>query len=193
MPNRAAAYARSSTQPPHSPRPESDLRATDAEQLAAHAAGVDRGRLSVLGDVDDEFCDRYADLVAARARRIPLQHIDRCRPVRPVTFQVGPGVFIPRPETEALLEWASAQPLPPRPVIVDLCTGSGALAVALSRYWPDARVIAVDDSDDALRLRLPQRRGHGRRTGAGRHHRTRPAAGPRRPGRPAGRQPALYS
>ena len=59
-------------------------------------------------------------------------------------------MFIPRPETEALLEWAVAQPLPTRPVIVDLCTGSGALALALSQRWPDARVIAVDDSDDAL-------------------------------------------
>ena len=67
-----------------------------------------------------------------------------------MTVEVGPGVFIPRPETEALLEWASAQPLPPQPVIVDLCTGSAALALALSKFWPDARIIAVDDSDDAL-------------------------------------------
>jgi release factor glutamine methyltransferase len=59
-------------------------------------------------------------------------------------------VFIPRPETESLLEWAVAQELSPRPVIVDLCTGSGALALALVTRWPEARVIAVDDSDDAL-------------------------------------------
>jgi release factor glutamine methyltransferase len=59
-------------------------------------------------------------------------------------------VFIPRPETEGLLEWASAQPLPPGPVIVDLCTGSAALALALSKFWPDARIVAVDDSEDAL-------------------------------------------
>ena len=50
-----------------------------------------------------------------------------------MTVQVGPGVFIPRPETEGLLEWASAQPLPPHPMIVDLCTGSGALALALAK------------------------------------------------------------
>jgi release factor glutamine methyltransferase len=67
-----------------------------------------------------------------------------------VTVQVGPGVFIPRPETESLLEWAVGQPLSQRPVIVDLCTGSGALAVALSKCLPDARVIGVDDSEDAL-------------------------------------------
>ena len=65
-------------------------------------------------------------------------------------LQVGPGVFIPRPETEALLEWALAQPLPRQPVIVDLCTGSGALAVALAASVAGARVIAVDDDPAAL-------------------------------------------
>jgi release factor glutamine methyltransferase len=122
----------------------------DAEALAAYAAGTSRGRLSVLGDIDDDFCARYADLVAARARRIPLQHIVGSAPLGPVTVSVGPGVFIPRPETEGLLEWASAQPLPPQPVLVDLCTGTAALALALSKFWPDARIIAVDDSDAAL-------------------------------------------
>ncbi len=123
---------------------------SDAEELAAYAAGTSWGLLSVLGEIDDDFCGRYADLVAARARRIPLQHIVGSAPLGPVTVSVGPGVFIPRPETEGLLEWASAQPLPPRPVLVDLCTGSAALALALSKSWPDARIIAVDDSDEAL-------------------------------------------
>lgn len=123
---------------------------SDAQELAAFAAGTSRGRLAVLGEVDDEFCGRYADLIAARARRIPLQHIVGTAPLGPVTVAVGPGVFIPRPETEGLLEWASSQPLPPRPLLVDLCTGSAALALALSKFWPDARVIAVDDSDQAL-------------------------------------------
>ena len=56
--------------------------------------------LSVLDEVDDDFCRRYAELVAARARRIPLQHIVGSAPLGPVTVEVGPGVFIPRPETE---------------------------------------------------------------------------------------------
>lgn len=123
---------------------------SDAEELAAYAAGTSWGLLSVLGEVDDDFCGRYADLVAARARRIPLQHIVGSAALGPVTVAVGPGVFIPRPETEGLLEWASALPLLPRPVLVDLCTGSAALALALSKFWPDARIIAVDDSDEAL-------------------------------------------
>ena len=122
----------------------------DAEELAAYVAGTTRGRLAVLDDVDDEFCSRYTDLVAARSQRIPLQHIVGTAVLGPVTVHVGPGVFIPRPETEGLLEWASAQPLPPNPVIVDLCTGSAALALALSKFWPDARIVAVDDSRDAL-------------------------------------------
>ena len=122
----------------------------DAEALAAYAAGTSWGRLSVLGEVDDDFCGRYAELVSARVRRIPLQHILGSAALGPVTVSVGPGVFIPRPETEGLLEWASAQRLPPRPVLVDLCTGTGALALALSKLWPDARIIAIDDSDEAL-------------------------------------------
>jgi release factor glutamine methyltransferase len=68
-----------------------------------------------------------------------------------VTVTVGPGVFIPRPETESLLEWALAQQFSvTQPLIVDLCTGSGALAVALAHGLPGARIIAVDDSVDAL-------------------------------------------
>jgi release factor glutamine methyltransferase len=122
----------------------------DAEELAAYAAGTSRNRLSMFGAVDDGFCGRYADLIAARTRRIPLQHIVGTAALGPVTVQVGPGVFIPRPETEGLLEWASAQPLPPQPLVVDLCTGSAALALALAKFWPDARIIAVDDCDNAL-------------------------------------------
>ena len=130
----------------------------DAELLAAHAASTDRGRLA-LAEPGPEFCERYDELVARRAERVPLQHLTGTAAFGPVTVQVGPGVFIPRPETESLLEWAVAQPLSQRPVIVDLCTGSGALAVALSKHWPDARVIGVDDSEDAL--------GYARRNTAG--------------------------
>jgi release factor glutamine methyltransferase len=127
-----------------------DSARVDAELLAAHVAGIDRGRLTLLGPPDQRFLSRYDDLVAARARRVPLQHLTGTAAFGAVTVQVGPGVFIPRPETEALLEWALARPLAAGGVFVDLCTGSGALALALSQRWPDARVIAVDDSDDAL-------------------------------------------
>jgi release factor glutamine methyltransferase len=122
----------------------------DAEDLAAHAAGTSRWRLAMLDAVDDELLGRYRQLVAARSRRIPLQHLVGTAAFGPLTLDVGPGVFIPRPETESLLEWAVNQPLPSQPLIVDLCTGSGALALALARRWPAARVIAVDNSTPAL-------------------------------------------
>jgi release factor glutamine methyltransferase len=122
----------------------------DAEELAAHFAGTERGRLSLLGPPDDLFFDHYTAAVAARSRRVPLQHLTGIAAFGPLTLSVGPGVFIPRPETEAILEWAVAQTLPVKPVVVDVCTGSGALALALARHWPDARVIGLDDSDAAL-------------------------------------------
>jgi release factor glutamine methyltransferase len=121
----------------------------DAELLAAHAAGTERGRLA-FADPGPEFHDRYDGLVSQRAKRVPLQHLTGTAAFGPIAVHVGPGVFIPRPETESLLEWAVAQRLSPQPVIVDLCTGSGALALALSQNRPDARVVAVDDSADAL-------------------------------------------
>jgi release factor glutamine methyltransferase len=126
-----------------------DTPRVDAEQLAAYIAGIDRGRLA-FHEPDERFFDRFRDMIDARARRIPLQHLTSSAAFGSVTVAVGPGVFIPRPETESLLEWALAQPLPAQPSIVDLCTGSGALAVALAHDRPGARIIAVDDSADAL-------------------------------------------
>ncbi len=123
----------------------------DAEELAAYLAGTDRGRLMFLGVPDDEFFTRYRELVSARSNRVPLQHLTGIAAFGELTLQVGPGVFIPRPETEAMLEWAIAQRLPDAPVIVDACTGSGALALAVAQHWPAARVIGIDDSDAALR------------------------------------------
>lgn len=126
-----------------------DSARVDAEYLAAHAAGVNRARV-MFTEPDPAFYPRFRDLVERRAQRIPLQHLIGTAAFGPVEVHVGPGVFIPRPETEALLEWAMNQPLPPRPVIVDLCTGSGALALALAHTWPQAHVVAVEKSPDAL-------------------------------------------
>lgn len=128
-----------------------DSARVDAELLAAHVAGVERGRLALL-DAPDDFAGRYRELVQARARRTPLQHLTGLAPFGPLMLHVGPGVFIPRPETEAMLEWGmNVVANQHDSVIVDLCTGSGALAVALARHRPEATVIAVDDSPAALR------------------------------------------
>lgn len=127
-----------------------DSARIDAELLAAYAAGTERGRLALLDTPEAGFFDRFSEAVTARAKRIPLQHITGRAAFGSTDLQVGPGVFVPRPETEALLEWALTQDLPPNPVILDLCTGSGALAVALAGSLPGARVIAVDDDARAL-------------------------------------------
>lgn len=130
-----------------------DSARCDAEELAAHLAGSDRGRLPLLDPPDDEFFGRYRAAVTERARRVPLQHLTGTVQFGPVQLRVGPGVFIPRPETEAMLEWAMVQDfsgLAAQPLIVDVCTGSGALALALSRHWPAARVVGIDDSETAL-------------------------------------------
>ena len=126
-----------------------DSARTDAELLAAHVLGVERGRLS-FADVPEDFFDRYSDAVSTRVRRVPLQHITGMAPFGPLRLEVGPGVFIPRPETEALLEWALAQDLPDDAVIVDVCTGSGALGVALATARPGARVTGIDIDPAAL-------------------------------------------
>jgi release factor glutamine methyltransferase len=136
-----------------------DSAQVDAELLAAHAAGVERGLLP-FHEPDESFYAGYRSLVDARASRIPLQHLTGSAAFGPLLLDVGPGVFIPRPETEALLEWALKQRLSPSPVIVDLCTGSGALAAAIAELNPHAHVVAVEDSTVAL--------GYARRNCAGR-------------------------
>jgi release factor glutamine methyltransferase len=137
-----------------------DSARVDAELLAAHIAGVARGGL-LFGDPDEAFYDRYHVAIAARARRIPLQHITGSAAFGSVTLTVGPGVFIPRPETEAVLEWALRQDVGPTPVIVDLCTGSGALAVALAQARPAARVVAVENASAALTYARRNAAGYG--------------------------------
>ena len=76
-----------------------------------------------------------------RAQRIPLQHLTGSAAFGPLELSVGPGVFVPRPETEWLLEWAVSElPGVCAPVVVDLCSGSGALAIGIAALVPTARV-----------------------------------------------------
>lgn len=124
---------------------------TDAELIAAHVLGVERGRLPLVPLVDPPVVEAIRQLVAERAKRVPLQYLTGEAVVGGVSVQVGPGVFIPRPETELLLEWG-LKLLKGRehPVVVDLCTGSGALALAVAEARPDAVVYAVDNDPSAL-------------------------------------------
>lgn len=117
----------------------------DAEQLVAHVLGIPRGRL-LLADPPAEESALDA-LVARRAAREPLQHLLGTAVLGPVEVAVGPGVFVPRPETEVLLAWALRRP---GDVVVDLCTGTGALALAIARERPGATVHAVEVDPGAL-------------------------------------------
>jgi release factor glutamine methyltransferase len=123
----------------------------DAEILAAHVAGVDRGRLMLHPLVDASVAEALRALVERRAAREPLQHLLGSAVLGPVEVAVGPGVFTPRPETELLLAWGlRAIAGTASPLVVDLCTGSGALAIAVAAARPDAVVHAVDVDASAL-------------------------------------------
>ncbi|NEA63765.1 peptide chain release factor N(5)-glutamine methyltransferase [Streptomyces sp. SID12488] len=123
----------------------------DAEELAAFVHGVKRGTLHTVKDID--FDARYWEVIARREAREPLQHITGRAFFRYLELQVGPGVFVPRPETESVVGWAidavRAMDVV-EPLIVDLCTGSGAIALALAQEVPRSRVHAVELSEDAL-------------------------------------------
>ncbi|MFF8310454.1 peptide chain release factor N(5)-glutamine methyltransferase [Streptomyces lydicus] len=123
----------------------------DAEELAAHVHGVKRSQLHTVPDVD--FDARYWEAIARREAREPLQHITGRAFFRYLELHVGPGVFVPRPETESVVGWAidavRAMDVV-EPLIVDLCTGSGAIALALAQEVPRSRVHAVELSEEAL-------------------------------------------
>lgn len=123
----------------------------DAELIAAHILDVPRGKLLLTPLVDRQVVEAIADLVHQRAKRVPLQHLLGWAALGEVTVAVGPGVFVPRPETELLLDWALRY-LNGRqnPTVVDLCTGSGALALAVATARPDATVHAVEIDPTAL-------------------------------------------
>jgi len=117
----------------------------DADELLAHVLGTGLGRLALVDDVSAEQQQAYDALLVRRSAREPLQHLTGTAAFRHVELRVGPGVFVPRPETELLAGWAidRARELP-EPVVVDLCTGSGAIARAVKDEVPAADVHAVE-------------------------------------------------
>ena len=127
-----------------------DSPEVDARLLAAHVLGVAPLQL-MFADVPADFGERYTELVDRRAAREPLQYIIGTAPFYGVDLAVGPGVFIPRPETEVLAEWAVHKLIdaPSAPTVVDLGSGTGALAIAVARARPDVTVYAVERSEAA--------------------------------------------
>ncbi len=123
----------------------------DAAELLAHVLRTTRSRLPLVDTVPDDASAAYDALIARRAAREPLQHLTGTAYFRHVELAVGPGVFVPRPETELLAGWAIEQASSlDRPVMVDLCTGSGAVAKAIADEVPAATVYAVELDEAAL-------------------------------------------
>lgn len=123
--------------------------AVDAQLLLAHAWEVSVGevqRRQLLGDEPSAaVAERFAELIDDRVTRVPLQHLTGSAPFRGIELRVGPGVFIPRPETELLVDLVLAE-VADRPglQVVDLCTGSGAIALAIKHEAPSLSVAAVE-------------------------------------------------
>ncbi|QIG38204.1 peptide chain release factor N(5)-glutamine methyltransferase [Microbacterium sp. 4R-513] len=129
----------------------------DAELLAAHVLGGGRGEVqarALRGDgVAPDDVERLDALVRRRATREPLQHLTGRAPFRHLELHVGPGVFVPRPETEMVAQLgidALRAAASPSPIAVDLGTGSGAIALALATEVPHARVYAAERSTEAF-------------------------------------------
>jgi release factor glutamine methyltransferase len=125
----------------------------DAEQLAAHVLGTSRGRLAGSPAMTAEQHAEFERLVARRARREPLQHLVGSVGFRYIDLLVGPGVFIPRPETEVVAGWAIDRLRAdgtPSPIVVDLCSGSGTIPLAIANEIPGAVVHGVELDEGAL-------------------------------------------
>lgn len=129
----------------------------DTELLIGHVLGFSRGQVQakvVTGAVvDDQDAAAISAAVSRRAAREPLQHITGRAPFRSLELAVGPGVFVPRPETELVVQYAidalDASAVP-SPIAVDLGSGSGAIALAMATEVPRARVFAAENSPEAF-------------------------------------------
>jgi len=127
----------------------------DAELIAAHVLQVSRGELGakmVTGETfDANQSELFSVLVEKRAARVPLQHLTGVANFRNLELQVGPGVFVPRPETEVVVGLAiAALTEATSPTVVDLGTGSGAIALSIAQEVPKAKVFAVELNPDSI-------------------------------------------
>lgn len=134
----------------------------EAEWLFADSLGLSRLELYLRFDMpmEDDAVASLRERIMRRARREPLAYILGTQPFAGLDLAVGPGVLVPRPETEELIERVCAD-LPPGGSLIDVGTGSGAIALACKRARPDAVVSAVEVSPEALAIA----RGNGERCG----------------------------
>lgn len=124
----------------------------DARALAVHVLGLAKpSDLLLVDELDEHQLSAYDELVTRRAARVPLQHLTGSVGFRYIELEVGPGVFVPRPETESVVQFAvDALAGVDSPLCVDLCTGSGTIAFALANEVPGATVHAVERDPEAL-------------------------------------------
>lgn len=138
------------------------LDPVDQRILVCHALGITRTALITQSErvLSDEEAARITQLLQRRENGEPVAYIVGSREFYGLQFETTPAVLIPRPDTELLVELALER-LPPRARVVDLGTGSGAIAVALAHTRPDASVTALDVSHEALAVaaRNAQRNG----------------------------------
>lgn len=129
----------------------------DAELLIGHVLGLSRGQVQAAVVTERALAGadaaRLGTLGQRRANREPLQHITGIAPFRSLELAVGPGVFVPRPETEQVVQFAIdalRSDASPEPIAIDLGTGSGAIALAMATEVPNARVYAAENSPEAF-------------------------------------------
>lgn len=128
------------------------IPAHEARILVAHVLGVEPGRILLADPPGPSASERLVGLVTRREAGEPLQHLTGTAPFRMVELEVGPGVFIPRPETEVMTGWALDRMAEvDSPVVVELCAGSGAITKALASEWTGpASLHCVELSPDAF-------------------------------------------
>ena len=126
----------------------------DARALAVHVLGFAKpSDLLMVDDFDPDQAAAYDELVGKRSDRVPLQYLTGSVGFRYIELEVGPGVFVPRPETESVVQWAVDAVRAEgwvAPLCVDLCTGSGTMAFAVANEVPGATVHAVERDEGAL-------------------------------------------
>jgi release factor glutamine methyltransferase len=127
----------------------------DARELLSFVLEIPKNRLAAVTGITHEQVTRVRSLAVERAKRVPLQHLTGVAAFRHIEVAVGPGVFVPRPETELMVGWglddlADRRAGRTAPLVVDLCAGSGAIALSVAHEHPGARVVAVERLPGAL-------------------------------------------